>query len=81
MNRYTELNAKYDSEYDILYVGLPDFADAIGYDEKDVVVMRDAQSKELRGYIFEGFVENYPRGVYKGYPIDLTDLYKRCCIL
>ena len=44
--------------------------------EEDVVVMRDALSKELRGYIFEGFVENYPRGVYKGYQIDLADLYK-----
>ena len=49
--------------------------------KEDVVVMRDALSKELRGYIFEGFVENYPREVYKGYQIDLADSYKQCCIL
>lgn len=74
--------ASYDKKYDILYVGLPDFKNAVGYDEDcDIVVMRDEKDNTVKGYIFEDFVANYLEGQYKNFAfpvkVDLDWFYNK----
>ena len=81
MNGLLMLNAKHDKKFDILYVGMPDFKDAVGSDgSHDITIMRDAHNK-VRGYIFMDFLANYRDGVYSSVhfekPIDLARLYNK----
>lgn len=74
------MRSNYDGNFDILYVGLPDLSNAIGYDEEyNIVIMRDFDDNTVKGYIFEDFAANYSDGIYRRVSlpvkIDLDALY------
>ena len=74
------MRSNYDKDFDILYVGLPDFSNAIGYDDEyNIEIMRDSDDNTVKGYIFEDFAANYSDGIYRRVSlpvkIDLDALY------
>lgn len=78
------MRSNYDKDFDILYVGLPDFSNAIGYDDEyNIVIMRDSDDNTVKGYIFEDFAANYSDGIYRKVclpvKIDLDSLYNQIC--